>query len=84
MCEVGFGLSARLFRHEYVSKDQYGNTKSKLEVAWNGKENRLKLEPRILIEDPEKSYRAPYRVADSANLDNRLIFGDNLTTFKVV
>jgi adenine-specific DNA-methyltransferase len=29
--------------------------KTKLELTWIGKENRPKLEPRILIEDPEKS-----------------------------
>ena len=28
----------------------------KLELKWIGKENQPKLEPRILIEDPEKSY----------------------------
>ena len=30
----------------------------KLELTWIGKENRLRLEPRILIEDPQKSYHA--------------------------
>jgi adenine-specific DNA-methyltransferase len=38
------------------------NPKTKLELTWIGKENRPKLEPRILLEDPEKSYRAKYRV----------------------
>ena len=28
----------------------------KLELTWIGKDNQPKLEPRILIEDPEKSY----------------------------
>jgi|GEM_PF-6099572 hypothetical protein len=32
--------------------------KTKLELTWPGKEERPKLEPRILIEDPDKSYRA--------------------------
>jgi len=36
--------------------------KTKLELTWIGKENRPRLEPRILLEDPEKSYHAPYRV----------------------
>ena len=31
------------------------NYKSKLELTWIGKDNQPKLEPRILIEDPEKS-----------------------------
>ena len=30
----------------------------KLELTWIGKENRPKLEPRILLEDPAKSYHA--------------------------
>ncbi len=32
----------------------------KLELTWIGKENRPKLEPRILLEDPDKSYHAPH------------------------
>jgi adenine-specific DNA-methyltransferase len=31
--------------------------KQKLELTWIGKENRPKLEPRILPENPEKSMR---------------------------
>ena len=36
---------------------------TKLELTWIGKENRPKLEPRILVEDPEKSLprAVPYR-----------------------
>lgn len=30
-------------------------TKAKLELTWIGKENRPKLEPRVLIEDPAKN-----------------------------
>ena len=37
--------------------------KQKLELTWIGKENRPKLEPRILIEDPEKSYHASHWVS---------------------
>lgn len=48
----------------------------KLELTWIGKENRPKLEPRILLEDPEKSYHAAHRVTDQDIFDNRLIFGD--------
>jgi hypothetical protein len=29
--------------------------KQKLELTWIGKENRPKLEPRILLEDPDRS-----------------------------
>ena len=31
----------------------------KLELTWIGKENRSHLEPRILLEDPAKSYAYP-------------------------
>src|SRR3954463_15428002 len=59
-------------------------TKQKLELTWVGKENRARLEPRILLEDPAKSYHAKHRVADSDLFDNRLIFGDNLLALKAL
>ena len=59
-------------------------SKQKLELTWVGKEKRPKLEPRILLEDPEKSYHAKHRVADSDIFDNRLIFGDNLLALKAL
>jgi len=58
--------------------------KQKLELTWIGKENRPKLEPRILLEDPEKSYHAPHRMTDNDIFDNRLIFGDNLLALKAL
>jgi hypothetical protein len=39
--------------------------KQKLELTWIGKEKRPKLEPRILLEDPAKSYHAKHRVASA-------------------
>ncbi len=60
------------------------NQKTKLELTWIGKENRPKLEPRILLEDPEKSYHAPHRLTDRDLFDNRLIFGDNLLALKAL
>lgn len=56
--------------------------KPRLELTWIGKEDRPHLEPRILLEDPERSYHAPYRVTDQDVFDNRLIFGDNLLALK--
>jgi len=56
----------------------------RLELTWIGKENRPKLEPRILLEDPEKSYHAPHRVTDHDIFDNFLIFGDNLLALKAL
>jgi adenine-specific DNA-methyltransferase len=56
--------------------------KQKLELTWIGKDARPKLEPRILLEDPSKSYHAKQRVSNSDVFDNRLIFGDNLLALK--
>jgi len=58
--------------------------KQKLELTWIGKENRPKLEPRILLEDPAKSYHAKHRVTDNDLFDNKLIFGDNLLALKAL
>jgi adenine-specific DNA-methyltransferase len=58
--------------------------KQKLELTWIGKENRPKLEPRILLEAPEKSCHAPHRVTANDIFDNRLIFGDNLLALKAL
>lgn len=58
--------------------------KQRLELTWIGKENRPRLEPRILLEEPEKSYHAAHRVRDDDLFDNRLIFGDNLLALKAL
>jgi len=60
------------------------NNRQKLELTWIGKENRPRLEPRILLEDPERSYHAKHRVTDHDLFDNRLIFGDNLLALKAL
>ncbi len=53
------------------------NKKGKLELTWVGKEERVRLEPRILVEDPTKSYGDP-------KTENMLIFGDNLLALKAL
>lgn len=58
--------------------------KQKLELTWIGKEKRPKLEPRILLEEPERSYHAKHRVSDKDVFDNKLIFGDNLLALKAL
>ncbi len=45
------------------------SNKQKLELTWIGKENRPKLEPRILLEDPAQSYHAAQRVTDNDIFD---------------
>jgi adenine-specific DNA-methyltransferase len=58
--------------------------KQRLELTWIGKEIRPKLEPRILLEDTDKSYHAAHRVSENDIFDNRLIFGDNLLALKAL
>ncbi|RJP96347.1 MAG: site-specific DNA-methyltransferase [Desulfobacteraceae bacterium] len=52
-------------------------SKQKLELTWIGKDKQPVLEPRILIEDPEKSY-------GDKTTENKLIFGDNLLALKAL
>ncbi|HNO74229.1 MAG TPA: site-specific DNA-methyltransferase [Nitrosomonas mobilis] len=59
-------------------------SKQKLELTWIGKEKRPALEPRILVEDSEKSHHANHRVTNADLFDNRLIFGDNLLALKAL
>jgi len=56
----------------------------KLELTWIGKDARPKLEPRILLDDPSRSYHARHRVSETDIFDNRLIFGDNLLALKAL
>ncbi|MDD2810436.1 hypothetical protein [Rhodoferax sp.] len=58
--------------------------KQKLELTWIGKDQRPRLEPRILLEDPTRSYHAKQRVTDKDIFDNRLIKGDNLQVRKAI
>jgi adenine-specific DNA-methyltransferase len=58
--------------------------RSRLELTWIGKGNGPRLEPRILLEDPERSCHAKHRVTDHDLFDNRLIFGDNLLALKAL
>ena len=51
--------------------------KQKLELTWIGKGQEMNLEPRILVENPEKSYGDP-------NTENMLIHGDNLLALKAL
>jgi adenine-specific DNA-methyltransferase len=59
-------------------------SKQKLELTWIGKEKRPKLEPRILLEDPDTSFHGTHRFSDNDIFDNRLIFGDNLLALKAL
>ena len=51
----------------------------KLELTWVGKDEPIAVEPRILIEDAERSNRAK-----DPNTENLLIHGDNLLALKAL
>jgi len=60
------------------------SSRQRLELTWIGKGTRPKLEPRILLGDPERSHYAKQRVAENDIFDNRVIFGDNLLALKAL
>ncbi len=51
--------------------------KQKLELTWIGKDEEVKLEPRVLVEDPELSY-------GNKDTQNMIIHGDNLLALKAL
>lgn len=57
---------------------------NRLELNWIGKDERPRLEPRILLECVEKSYHAAHRVGADDLFDNKLICGDNLLALKAL
>jgi adenine-specific DNA-methyltransferase len=59
------------------------SAKTKLELTWIGKENRPRLEPRILIEDEHYTYHATTR-REGDLFDNILVRGDNLLGLKAL
>jgi adenine-specific DNA-methyltransferase len=60
------------------------NKKQRLELTWIGKEDRPRLEARILLEDTSKSHHADHRVSENDIFENFLVFGDNLLGLKAL
>jgi adenine-specific DNA-methyltransferase len=58
--------------------------KQRLQLTWLGKDDRPHLEPRILLEDDDKSYHAKAQIRDNDIFDNILIRGDNLLALKAL
>jgi len=58
--------------------------KTKLELTWIGKDNRPRLEPRVLLEDAALSHCAQHRVTENDIFNNILIQGDNLLALKAL
>ena len=56
--------------------------RQRLELTWIGKDERPKLEPRILLEEKTERYSRQRGAEDI--VDNRLIFGDNLLALKAL
>lgn len=57
--------------------------KTKLELTWPGKEEGPRLEPRILLEHPERGHHAATK-REGDLFDNMLIKGDNLLALKAL
>ncbi len=59
---------------------------TKLELTWPGKDEQPRLEPRILLQDPEKAYSATGAggMHGPGATDNILIKGDNLLALKAL
>jgi len=60
---------------------------NKLELTWYGKETEPNLEPRILVEDSQKSFSVEPQVSliePNITSDNMLIHGDNLLALKAL
>lgn len=58
--------------------------RNRLELTWIGKNDNSKLEPRILLEDPEFSYHADKKYSENDIFENMIIFGDNLLALKAL
>lgn len=54
-------------------------SRQKLELTWIGKDEKLEIEPRILIEDKSLS-----NTGQDENTENMLIHGDNLLALKAL
>ncbi|MFZ2537684.1 MAG: site-specific DNA-methyltransferase [Oscillospiraceae bacterium] len=58
---------------------------NKLELTWFGKDEPMKIEPRLLIEDTKLSYHNEQpQLIDNGIYDNMLIHGDNLLALKAL
>lgn len=58
--------------------------RTRLELTWIGKDERPRLEPRILMEDIALSHHASARHSEADIFDNLLIQGDNLLALKAL
>ena len=50
----------------------------KLELTWINKDKKVKLEPRVLLEDESRNYYSKCQYSENDDYENSLIFADNL------
>jgi len=82
---LGRSRSYRLQRrHGEMGVSHPATNMQRLELNWIGKSERSRLEPRILLADPERSYRAGTTNARGDQFDNALVFGDNLLALQAL
>lgn len=55
------------------------DVKKKLQLTWIGKDEKINVEPRILIENPELS-----NAENDTDTENMIIHGDNLLALKAL
>ena len=58
--------------------------KTKLELTWIGKDQRPRLEPRILLHDPDLSHSPDSRGAPANTRSNMVVQGDNLLALRAL
>lgn len=78
------GVHTPVFQLRLESGEIMSDRKKRLELTWIGKEDRPRLEPRILLEDSDLSYHSSKRISDHDIFENRLIHGDNLLALKAL
>lgn len=76
---IGYEMSLSLY-----NKFQREKKAQKLELTWVGKNDRPRLEPRVLVEDSTRSHCAKVKYGRQDIFDNMLIHGDNLLSLKAL
>lgn len=57
---------------------------NRLQLTWPGRDRKPNPEPRVLLEDSDRSHVSSYRFGEEDIFDNTLIYGDNLLALKSI
>lgn len=69
--------------YEKIIREVYFMAQHKLELTWYGKDKEIKVEPRLLIENPKLSFSSGEHKSEvQSGFSNMLIHGDNLIALK--